>query len=71
MADTASAATIPASSTMRSWKMIETPGRDLRLPRRKEENCFPMIPSGAAHTEMLLQPSDVTGTMDDEAKALV
>jgi len=36
-----------------------------------EANCFPMIPSGAAHTEMLLQPSDVTGTMDDEAKALV
>jgi acetolactate synthase-1/2/3 large subunit len=30
-----------------------------------------MIPSGAAHTEMLLDPSMVSGTMDDEAKALV
>jgi acetolactate synthase-1/2/3 large subunit len=24
----------------------------------KEENCFPMIPSGAAHNEMLLGPAD-------------
>jgi acetolactate synthase-1/2/3 large subunit len=24
----------------------------------KTENCFPMIPSGAAHNEMLLGPSD-------------
>lgn len=37
----------------------------------KLSNCFPMIPSGAAHTEMLLDPSQVSGTMDDEAKALV
>ena len=34
-------------------------------------NCFPMIPSGAAHTEMILQANEVSGTMDDEAKALV
>ncbi|WP_034159386.1 acetolactate synthase 3 large subunit [Sphingomonas sp. ERG5] len=34
-------------------------------------NCFPMIPSGAAHTEMILQANEVTGEMDDEAKALV
>ena len=34
-------------------------------------NCFPMIPSGAAHTDMILQASQVSGTMDDEAKALV
>lgn len=34
-------------------------------------NCFPMIPSGAAHTDMILQSSEVSGTMDDEAKALV
>ncbi|GAA4763812.1 acetolactate synthase 3 large subunit [Stakelama sediminis] len=34
-------------------------------------NCLPMIPSGAAHTEMLLQANEVSGTMDDEAKALV
>jgi acetolactate synthase-1/2/3 large subunit len=37
----------------------------------QEANCFPMIPSGAAHTEMLLYGDQVEGTMDDEAKALV
>jgi len=37
----------------------------------KEANCFPMIPSGAAHTEMLLYGDQVAGTMADEAKALV
>ena len=36
-----------------------------------EANCFPMIPSGAAHTEMILYGDTVAGTMDDEAKALV
>ena len=29
---------------------------DIRV--RQEENCFPMIPSGAAHFEMLLGPED-------------
>jgi acetolactate synthase I/II/III large subunit len=37
----------------------------------KKANCFPMIPSGAAHTEMILHSDEVSGTMDDEAKALV
>jgi acetolactate synthase-1/2/3 large subunit len=37
----------------------------------KEANCFPMIPSGAAHTDMILYGDNVAGTMDDEAKALV
>jgi hypothetical protein len=37
----------------------------------KLANCFPMIPSGASHVEMLLDPSQVTGEMSDEAKALV
>ncbi|MDQ2879604.1 MAG: biosynthetic-type acetolactate synthase large subunit [Pseudomonadota bacterium] len=37
----------------------------------KTANCFPMIPSGAAHTEMILQAGEVSGTMNDEAKALV
>ncbi|MEQ1540914.1 MAG: biosynthetic-type acetolactate synthase large subunit [Novosphingobium sp.] len=37
----------------------------------KEANCYPMIPSGAAHTEMILYGDRVAGTMDDEAKALV
>ena len=53
-------------------KMIDTPGPvlvDCRVA--KLSNCFPMIPSGAAHIDMLLDPSQVSGTMDDEAKALV
>ena len=29
---------------------------DIRVA--KEENCFPMIPSGAAHNEMLMGPED-------------
>jgi acetolactate synthase I/II/III large subunit len=37
----------------------------------KEANCFPMIPSGAAHTEMILSSDEVPSTMDDAAKALV
>jgi acetolactate synthase-1/2/3 large subunit len=53
-------------------EMIAHPGPvlvDCRVA--KLSNCFPMIPSGAAHTDMLLDPSQVSGTMDDEAKALV
>ena len=40
-------------------EMLSTPGpviADIRVA--KEENCFPMIPSGAAHNEMLLGPED-------------
>ena len=37
----------------------------------KTSNCFPMIASGAAHTDMILNADQVSGTMDDEAKALV
>jgi acetolactate synthase I/II/III large subunit len=37
----------------------------------KLANCFPMIPSGAAHTEMILGEDKVSGEMSDEAKALV
>jgi len=40
-------------------QMIETPGpvvMDVLVD--KAENCFPMIPSGAAHNEMLLGPDD-------------
>jgi len=53
-------------------EMIDTPGPvvvDCRVT--KLSNCFPMIPSGAAHTDMLLDPSQVSGSMSDEAKALV
>jgi len=52
--------------------MLEAPGPvlvDCRVA--KLANCFPMIPSGAAHTEMILQANEVSGEMDDEAKALV
>ena len=40
-------------------QMLETDGpviADIRVA--KEENCFPMIPSGAAHNDMLLGPDD-------------
>jgi len=37
----------------------------------KHANCFPMIPSGAAHTEMLLGPEQVTGKVEKAAEALV
>ncbi|MEP6869913.1 MAG: thiamine pyrophosphate-dependent enzyme, partial [Novosphingobium sp.] len=52
--------------------MIDHPGPvmvDCRVS--KLANCFPMIPSGNAHTDMVLQGDVVAGTMDDEAKALV
>jgi acetolactate synthase-1/2/3 large subunit len=53
-------------------QMIETPGPvmvDCRVA--KLANCFPMIPSGASHTEMILDSAQVAGELDDEAKALV
>ena len=37
----------------------------------KEANCFPMIPSGAAHTDMILYGDEVVAITDDSAKALV
>ncbi|NBC36359.1 biosynthetic-type acetolactate synthase large subunit [Novosphingobium sp. FSY-8] len=37
----------------------------------KEANCFPMIPSGAAHTDMILNGDRFAGIVDDEARALV
>ena len=37
-----------------------------------KENCYPMIPSGKAHNEMLLNPEDFTGdVIDAEGRALV
>src|SRR3546814_12613607 len=53
-------------------QMIETEGPVLvDCHVAKLSNCFPMIPSGAAHTDMLLGESEVSGTMNDEARALV
>src|SRR3984893_7961136 len=39
----------------------------------KEENCFPMIPSGKAHNEMLLGDAaqDIGSVIDEKGKALV
>lgn len=37
----------------------------------KDANCYPMIPSGSAHTDMIMYGDQSSGTMDDEAKALV
>ena len=52
--------------------MIETDGpviADIRI--EKEENCFPMIPSGAAHNEMILGPDDQEGAISEAGKILV
>ena len=37
----------------------------------RDANCLPMIPSGAAHTDMLMYGDSVAGSIDDKAKALV
>ena len=39
----------------------------------QKENCFPMIPSGAAHNEILLGPEDKTTdeTINEEGMVLV
>ncbi|MGB3722340.1 MAG: biosynthetic-type acetolactate synthase large subunit [Pacificimonas sp.] len=37
----------------------------------KLENCFPMIPSGAAHTDMIFSSDEVIGTVEKGAEALV
>jgi acetolactate synthase-1/2/3 large subunit len=57
-------------------EMIETPHPvvfDCRV--HKLANCFPMIPSGAAHHEMLLADDfpddDIDYTISEEGKALV
>ena len=37
----------------------------------QKENCFPMIPSGAAHNEMLLGPDDQAKPVSEEGMVLV
>jgi len=52
--------------------MIETPGPvlfDCRVAR--EENCFPMIPSGKAHNEMILADDVTHARVDDAGRKLV
>ena len=55
-------------------EMLETPGpviADIGVDQK--ENCFPMIPSGAAHNEMILGPEhqDRTAGITDEGMMLV
>lgn len=54
-------------------KMIETPGPVIvDVLVEKLENCFPMIPSGAAHNEIMLNATDMAETeIDDDSLALV
>lgn len=37
----------------------------------KLENCFPMVPSGAAHNDMILGPDQIAGALDEDAESLV
>ena len=37
----------------------------------KAENCYPMIPSGKPHNEMLLGDKDEEDEISDEGKVLV
>ena len=37
----------------------------------KTENCFPMIPAGSAHNEMLLGPEDEAKPVSEEGMVLV
>jgi acetolactate synthase-1/2/3 large subunit len=37
----------------------------------KHENCFPMIPSGKAHNEMLLGDAAIKGAIDASGSVLV
>ena len=53
-------------------EMINTSGpviADIRV--EKEENCFPMIPSGAAHNEMILSSDDKGADTSESGLALV
>ena len=54
-------------------KMLATPGlviADVRVAQ--EENCFPMVPSGAAHNEMLLSADDAAApSVSTAGQALV
>jgi acetolactate synthase-1/2/3 large subunit len=62
----------PADLDASIAEMIATPGPvivDCRVDQK--ENCFPMIPSGAAHNEMLLGPEDEAKPVSEEGMVLV
>ncbi len=53
-------------------RMIETPGPVIvDVAVDPAENCFPMIPSGAAHNEMLLGPQDQAATTSGAEEGMV
>ncbi|MFZ5609696.1 MAG: acetolactate synthase 3 large subunit [Pseudomonadota bacterium] len=52
--------------------MLGTPGPVLvDCQVAPQENCFPMVPSGAAHNEILLGTAGVTGALSRDAEAMV
>ncbi|MDX2274491.1 MAG: acetolactate synthase 3 large subunit [Hyphomonadaceae bacterium] len=62
----------PAELDAKIQQMIDAPGPvlfDCRVA--KEENCFPMIPSGKAHNEMILADNFRGDEIDDDGKKLV
>ncbi len=53
-------------------EMLDYPGPvifDCRV--EKHENCFPMIPSGKAHNQMLLGEASTEGAIDDDGAVMV
>ena len=53
-------------------EMLKTPHPvlvDVRV--EKSENCYPMIPSGAGHNEMLLSPDNCEDAVSEEGRILV
>ena len=53
-------------------KALETPGPCLiDCQIIKDENCYPMIPSGAAHNEMLFNDDGISMEVGDEGKVLI
>jgi acetolactate synthase-1/2/3 large subunit len=66
--------TDPADLDAGIREMIAHPGPVIAdIAVSKDENCFPMIPSGAAHNEMILGPEQEGGVagVTDEGKVLV
>jgi acetolactate synthase I/II/III large subunit len=64
----------PAKLDQAIMEMIDYPGPVIfDCLVAKEENCFPMIPSGKAHNEMIMPDfeGDVGGVIDAKGRALV
>ena len=53
-------------------KMLATDGPVIvDVVVEKTENCFPMVPSGAAHNEMVLSADDEAGEVSEDAATLL